>query len=387
MTQRVWQIDAAQMTPFYNIAVCDGLSQAGCDVTYIASRYVYTELTYPQNIVVDHHYFKWIDYDWLLSQPSIRKILRGVSYPFDNWQLRQRIQSQKPDVVHFQWSRLPQFDLPLIRAIQSLNIPVIHTIHDITPLYDMGQVDMLFDIYRQCDGLIVHSAANRQSLLDTVSGLDVERIHIMPLVEVPFPKPQAASQSQARQRLNIDDKAFVILFQGSVKHYKGLDVLHDVIQNLGTDHNIIWLIVGKAGDAVHQDLMDTLKQYDHTMVIDEFIPNDAMWQYFLAADLSVFPYRHIYQSAALITAMGFGLPVIATDVGSFPETIHDNGVIVPKENPEALQDTILQLKDKPNLNEMGQKSLELIEQHHRIGEIGTTLKLIYQKILDSKQTY
>jgi glycosyltransferase involved in cell wall biosynthesis len=40
-----------------------------------------------------------------------------------------------------------------------------------------------------------------------------------------------------------------------------------------------------------------------------------------AADVLVLPYKEIFQSGVLFLAYSFGLPVVATDVGSFREEI------------------------------------------------------------------
>ena len=43
--------------------------------------------------------------------------------------------------------------------------------------------------------------------------------------------------------------------------------------------------------------------------------------YLKAADVLVLPYKEIFQSGVLFLAYAFGLPVVATDVGSFREEI------------------------------------------------------------------
>ena len=43
--------------------------------------------------------------------------------------------------------------------------------------------------------------------------------------------------------------------------------------------------------------------------------------YFKAADVVVLPYTHIFQSGVLFLGYNFGLPVIASDVGSLKEDI------------------------------------------------------------------
>ena len=55
----------------------------------------------------------------------------------------------------------------------------------------------------------------------------------------------------------------------------------------------------------------------------QYIPDSETEIYFKAADVLVLPYAHVFQSGVLFLAYGFGLPVIATDVGSFREEVID----------------------------------------------------------------
>ena len=69
-----------------------------------------------------------------------------------------------------------------------------------------------------------------------------------------------------------------------------------------------------------------------------FIPDEETELYFKAADVLVLPYRQIYQSGVLFLAHSFGLPVIATDVGSLQDDIVEarTGYMVKPEDPEDL---------------------------------------------------
>src|SRR5271167_4381018 len=53
----------------------------------------------------------------------------------------------------------------------------------------------------------------------------------------------------------------------------------------------------------------------------QFIPDEEMEAYLKGADVLVLPYNEIFQSGVLFLGYSFGLPVIATDVGSFREEI------------------------------------------------------------------
>jgi D-inositol-3-phosphate glycosyltransferase len=53
----------------------------------------------------------------------------------------------------------------------------------------------------------------------------------------------------------------------------------------------------------------------------QFIPDEEMELYLKGGDVLVLPYKEIFQSGVLFLAYSFGLPVVATDVGSFREEI------------------------------------------------------------------
>ena len=56
----------------------------------------------------------------------------------------------------------------------------------------------------------------------------------------------------------------------------------------------------------------------------EHIPDSEIELYFKAADVLVLPYTFCFQSGVLFLGHSFGLPVIATDVGSLRDEIIEN---------------------------------------------------------------
>jgi D-inositol-3-phosphate glycosyltransferase len=60
---------------------------------------------------------------------------------------------------------------------------------------------------------------------------------------------------------------------------------------------------------------------DQIIVRIEHIPDEDVELYFKAADVLIVPYIQIFQSGVPFLAYSFGLPVIATDVGSLREDI------------------------------------------------------------------
>ena len=135
--------------------------------------------------------------------------------------------------------------------------------------------------------------------------------------------------AEAKQRLGIRDDEKVILFFGRIRPYKGIEYLLDAFRLLSCDEQAKYrLIVAgepKKGseDYLHEIQESVRTDFTKGQVIlrIQFIPDEEMEVYLKGADVLVLPYKEIFQSGVLFLAYSFGLPVVATDVGSFREEI------------------------------------------------------------------
>ena len=104
------------------------------------------------------------------------------------------------------------------------------------------------------------------------------------------------------------------------------------------------LIVGEFWDdkSSYESMIKELRLQDQVHIHDKYIPDDVVALYFKAADVFAAPYIGGTQSAALKTALGFGLPAVATQIieDDFLRSIPDRCQIVPTGNPQALADAL-----------------------------------------------
>ena len=103
----------------------------------------------------------------------------------------------------------------------------------------------------------------------------------------------------------------------------------------------IWLIIAGKVDRCEEywsALRENISGNKHGRIVlrDEFIPDEETEVYFKAADALVLSYRDIYQSGVLVLGHSFGLPVLASDVGSFRDEIVEGktGFVFRPEDPE-----------------------------------------------------
>lgn len=386
MSLRVWQLDPANLTPYYDRALCDALARAGCEVKMITSRFIYDQhFEYPDTFETDYHYFKFIDHKWIQSNPLLRRIFRGVSYPLEHQLLLKKIRQEMPDIVHIQWSRLPRFDIGLIEAIKDLGIPVVHTVHDVEPLFQINdKVNLLEKTWASASALIAHNQYTVDVIRQKYPQIDPNLIHVIPHLMLDSAESISSEASiKARQILGIDENVPVIRFLGTIKPYKALDVLMFAFEfALEKIPDLHLLVAGQPESSEMSLLLKQIARHPNTIVHDGFVADSQVWLYYAAADLAVFPYRHITQSGAVIKTMASGLPVIVTRVGGLPELVGDTGWIVEPDNPRMLADQIISaLSNRQQLKEQGKRGQALIKSNYAPQKIAEQHVSLYESLL------
>jgi glycosyltransferase involved in cell wall biosynthesis len=134
-----------------------------------------------------------------------------------------------------------------------------------------------------------------------------------------------------------------ILFFGRLSQYKGIDNLLQAMPEVFREFPDEQLIIaGKRhpGFEINDNFLSTYK--NNITLIEKHIPNDELATLIKQAKFIVCPYKDATQSGVLMTAFGLNTPVIATNVGSFPEFIQDNvnGLLVPPNDPQQLAEGI-----------------------------------------------
>lgn len=136
------------------------------------------------------------------------------------------------------------------------------------------------------------------------------------------------SKTEARQFLNIDTDARVILFFGFIRKYKGLDILLQAFKLLikQTENKDLRLLI--AGE-----FYEDQKNYSpwlndpalapYLILHTQFISDSQVKYYLCAADCVVQPYRNATQSGVTPLAYHFEVPMIVTNVGGLPAMVPD----------------------------------------------------------------
>ena len=82
--------------------------------------------------------------------------------------------------------------------------------------------------------------------------------------------------------------------------------------------------------------------------VPRFVGDDELPALFQRADLVVLPYREIDQSGVLFTALAFGVPLLLSDVGGFPEIAATGAArTFPAGDPSALRSALRSCSTTP----------------------------------------
>jgi glycosyltransferase involved in cell wall biosynthesis len=241
----------------------------------------------------------------------------------------------KPPILHILWNnKFEFFDrtiLMLYYKAQGKKIAL--TAHNVNQARRDAKDSFLNRItlkiqYRLCDHIFVHTQKMKSELCEDFGVSDTAVTVIRHPVNDAFPDTEL-TPAQAKRRLGVPDSDKTILFFGRIRPYKGLEYLLAAYQLLlANDQSNYRLIVAgepkKGSEEYLQEIRQTVeKEFNEGQVIlrIQFIPDEDMELYLKGADVLVLPYKEIFQSGVLFLAYSFGLPVVATDVGSFREEI------------------------------------------------------------------
>ncbi|HEX4640472.1 MAG TPA: glycosyltransferase, partial [Chthoniobacterales bacterium] len=168
-----------------------------------------------------------------------------------------------------------------------------------------------------------------------------------PIEVVPYGIPRPATVSAPRS----EQIRFLTL--GSFEPRKGQDVLAEAIGKLdaATRERCRFKMAGRVlEETFYSELQAAVSRFPEVSLIDALDHRDAL-RLLNETDVLVLPSRDETMPIAILEAMGLGKAVICADVGGVREWLRDgmNGLVVEKEDPEALAKALASCARDPEL--------------------------------------
>ena len=313
------------------------------------------------------------------------------------------ILAQQPDKVIFQWAIAIQ-GLPMgviARRIRKLS-PGTEVIFDVHVLVqkEASVLDRIFTRYglQVAHTQLVHAyktAAEIRAMFpgkqftlnetgERTSSKSPDNQHILklfhPVYDLFTPHPEYDTE---KAKADMGLKKHVFLFFGFIRKYKGLHNLLEAYRKVRDQRDdVSLLIVGESfwktldktkfstrlknavfglakkilvrnGDDERDynplALIESLGLQRDVVLVNQFVPNEDVYRYFQVSDAIVTYYLTATPSGVESLAYNFELPVLATNVGHFPETIKDgfNGYLAQPEDTDDMARQMLRFIEQP----------------------------------------
>lgn len=242
----------------------------------------------------------------------------------------------RPKMLHILWNnKFEAFDRTILMLYyKALGKKVALTAHNVNQAKRDVKDSLLNRItlraqYQLCDHIFVHTRKMKSELCEDFGVRDSAVTVIRHPINDAFPDTDL-TPSQAKEKLGLREDEKAILYFGRIRPYKGIEYLLAAFRELaskGSDYKLVIAGEPKRGSEEYlREIQGILeKDFEPSQIISriQFIPDADMEIYLKGADVLVLPYKDIFQSGVLFLAYSYGLPVVATDVGSFREEIVD----------------------------------------------------------------
>jgi glycosyltransferase involved in cell wall biosynthesis len=289
-----------------------------------------------------------------LSLPkTLRRLLKMAEGLLNLAALTVRFSLRPPDIVHVQYlpllrSRLP-VDAWFVRFCQWRGTKIVLTVHDLLPHDTADRYKEVFaGLYHQVDALICHSDHIKHRLEQEFE-ITPEKIAVIPHGPFFFDLPETDS-AIALQTLGVESGQQMVLWQGIIFPYKGLDLLLDAWQRVESQAPKVCLVVlGTGAPSLTAELEDQAKHLGLSRVRFRFrfCSVEELVAAYRAATIVVYPYRAITTSGALATGLALKKPIVASDLAVFREVLTDgdNAILIDPYNTGDLARAIVSLSE------------------------------------------
>lgn len=245
------------------------------------------------------------------------------------------------------------------------------------------------------DEVVCVSGALRDDALNY--GLAAELIFNPVDTDTFMPVSSVDEKHSILEHIGLSTDTCVLLFVGSVKYRKGIDILIDAMAQLKFLDNLLLIIVGPRNSQESPSVDDRFVQAMETRIAEynlgdkiKFVGrlegDELLRQYYQAADIMVFPTRNEGLPNVLLEAMACGLPTIISHLAGATDLVIDdgkNGFLVPVEDCTAVANKVKLLIQDSNLRtRLGSNAREYVVKNHAFETWETKLARSYRRLLD-----
>lgn len=306
---------------------------------------------------------------------KISKVIKAICAYF---KFGKELILNKPDLVHIHSSFGGSFyrKLPIIYMASFFRIPIVNHIHGsaIADLYinaSPNKKKLVEKCFDKCQYLVVLSEEWKEKIAIVKTDTPTVVIENYSVIH----------KDCLRKKTN---EIKQILFLGFLTELKGCFDIPEIIEKVIQQCDKIKVIL--AGSGEDEKIQEVLKKkkLEKYFVFPGWVKKEEKEELLKTSNLFLLPSYTEAMPMSILEAMGYGLPIIASNVGGIPQLVEDgeNGFMVKPGNIDGFSAAILKIIQNDNLSyEMGKNSLEKADEKYSLEAHIQKIKILYETVL------
>jgi glycosyltransferase involved in cell wall biosynthesis len=243
----------------------------------------------------------------------------------------------------------------ILTLLRNVNAPVVTTLHTVLEKPDPEQYEVMREIARLSNRLVVMSEHSRRDL-QNIYGVPEHKIDFIPhgIHDVPFVDP-----GFHKDKFGAEGRIVLMTF-GLLSRNKGLEYVIESLPPVVERYpNLTYLILGAThphvvayeGESYRESLQQRVRELgleENVLFLDQFVDLKDLKEFIGAVDIYITPYLNPEQvvSGTLAYTVGAGKAVISTPYRYAKELLDEGrGLLVPFRDSKAISEKILYLLD------------------------------------------
>ena len=314
---------------------------------------------------------------------KIAKLLKGIQGYFH---FAKVLLINLPDIVHIHSSFGPSFyrKLPFIYMASWAKVPIINHIHgaDFDEFYvnaSERKKSLIKKVYNKCTKLIALSEEWKERLSQIVPESEIIVIENYSVLH-----EDALTERLARKSNH------TVLFLGEIGRRKGCYDIPTVVANVVKDVPDVKFILAGAGNAEDERAVKALVEECHVedhVVFPGWVRGEQKDRLLRDADVFFLPSYNEGMPMSVLDAMGYGLPIVSTNVGGIPKIVHDgeNGMCVTTGDVESMASSLVSLLTDERLRkEAAKESVSIVRRGYSLETHLQLIERLYEDIKNDK---
>ncbi|MEA1912949.1 MAG: glycosyltransferase family 4 protein [candidate division WOR-3 bacterium] len=244
--------------------------------------------------------------------------------------LRLHARLKKGPILHFLWFTAPSIEQYIIPRLNKARL--LHTAHNLLPHRERaGDYEKFKKLYSFMECVVVHDKETKKrfkKMFKLPTSVKVIPHGNLEDFYNTFDETGDYESEELYSKTFIGLKRPIFLFIGSIKPYKGFDILLDAVKELNNKGYKYSLVVKDRRK----------KELKNLYYLPIELPYSKLGLIYRNVDAVLLPHTKLSQSVTLFEAGYFEKPVIVSSVGGLKETVRNgkDGFIFTKEDPKSL---------------------------------------------------